>query len=99
MVFEFINGADREAEEMYYDAISGERLESELIKEARKVEMELLKNKWVYEKVPMDEWWKNTVEGPVGVKWGDANKADKDNPDYICRLGANEMKRGKRVCW
>ncbi len=50
----------------------------------------------MYEKVPIEECWKETGRGPVGVKWADANKGDKEKPEYRCRLVAKEIKKDKR---
>ena len=33
---------------------------------------------------------------PIGVRWVDVNKGDKDNPEYRSRLVAKEIKRDKR---
>ena len=68
----------------------------ELVEAARKVEMETFKKHGVYEKVPIEECWKETGKGPVGVKWVDANKGDKEKPEYRCRLVAKEIKKDKR---
>ena len=32
----------------------------------------------------------------MGVKWVDANKRDKEKPEYRCRLVAKEVKRDKQ---
>ncbi len=32
----------------------------------------------------------------MGVKWVDANKGDKESPEYRCRLVAKEIKKDKR---
>ncbi len=80
----------------FYDTISGEVLESKLIKKAREAEMEPFKKREVYEKVPLEECWKVTGRAPVGVKWVDCNKGDKEKLEYRCRLVAKEIKKGKR---
>ncbi len=77
-VFEFSNSTRREyEEELYCDTISGEVMIKELVDAARKVEMETFKKHGVYEKVPIEESWKNTCKAFVGVKRVDANKGDK----------------------
>ena len=45
----------------------------ELVEAARKVEMETLRSHGVYEKVPIEECWKETGKAPAGVKWVDTN--------------------------
>ncbi len=36
--------------------------------------METFKKHGLYEKVPIEECWKETGKAPVGVKWVDTNK-------------------------
>ena len=96
-VFEFVNSTWREyEEELYYDAISGELMIKELVEAARQVEMETYKKHEVYEKVPIEECWRETGRAPIGVKWVDTNKGDKERPEYRCRLVAKEIKKDKR---
>ena len=96
-VCEFINSAWKEyEEELYYDAISGEHMIKELVEAARKVEMETFRKHGVYEKVPIEECWRETGKAPVGVNWVDTNKGDKEKPEYRCRLVAKEIKKDKR---
>ncbi len=93
-VFEFINSTWKEhEEELYYDAIPGDLMIKELVVAARKVEMETFKKHGVYEKVPIEECWKET--GKVLV-WVDANKGDMEKPEYRCTLVAKEIKKDKR---
>ena len=68
-----------------YDGISGELRDNELITKARGVETETFKKHGVYDKVPLEECWRVTGRGPVGVKWVDTNKGDKERPEYRCR--------------
>ncbi len=97
-VLEFINSTWKEYdEELYFDAISGELMIKELVEAARNVEMETSKKHGVYEKVPIEECWKEAGKAPVGVKWVDANKDDKEKLEYRCRLVAKEIKKDKRV--
>ena len=67
----------------------------ELVEAARKVEMETFKKHGLYEKVPIEECWKETGKGPVGVKWVDTNMGDKEKPEYRCRLVAKEITGGE----
>ncbi len=73
----------------------GELMIKELVEAARKVEMVTFKKNGVYWKSPM-ECCKETGKAPVGVKWVDANRGDKDKPEYGCRLVAKEVKKEKR---
>ena len=58
--------------------------------------METFKKHGMYEKRPIKECWESTWRGPVGVKWVDTNKGDKENPEYRCRLVAREIKMDKK---
>ncbi len=93
-VFELIDSTWKEyEEELYYDAISGELMDKDLVKEARKVEMETSKKRGVCEKAPAEESWKNTGKKSAGVKLVDASRGDRENPEYRCRLVAKETKK------
>ncbi len=81
--FELINSTHEEAEEMSYDAISGEALGGELIREAREAEVETFKKHGVCEKAPTEERWGTAGTGPVGVKWVDASEGDKEIPAQV----------------
>ncbi len=58
--------------------------------------MEMLKKHGVHEKVPLEECWKVTGKAPVGVKWIDTNKGDKEKLEYRCRVVTKEIKKDKR---
>ena len=89
---------EREFDEKFiiYDAISGEELDPELIKEARRLEMENFRKHGVGAKAPIEECWKETSRPPIGVKWVDVNEGDFLNPRYRRRLVAKEIKKDKR---
>ena len=81
----------------YRDELSGELLESEGVKEARREEIKELYKHEVYTKVPEEECWKYTGKEPISVKWVDVNKGDKVHPEYRSRLVAKEIKADKRI--
>ncbi len=81
---------------MYCDAIWGEIVVTELVEAAREVEMETFRKREACERVPVEEPWENAGKGPVGVKWVDTNKGEKENPEHRCRLVAKEIKSDKR---
>ncbi len=85
-----------ECEEEPYYAVAGEATIEELVEEASKVQMKALKKHGVSEKGPREEHGEETGESPVGVKWVDTNKGDKEKPEYRCRLVAQETKKDKR---
>ncbi len=58
--------------------------------------METFKKHGVYEKVLLEEHWRVAVKAPVGEKWVDANKGEKEKPEYRCRLVPKGIKKEKR---
>ncbi len=77
-VEKFINELCDETFGEFYDAISGEGLDGELmIKKAREADVETLKKHGVCEKVPLEECWRVIGKAPEGVKWINANRGDK----------------------
>ena len=80
----------------YYDDISGEALNPQLVKKAREEEMREFKKHGVYTKVDIQEAWRVTGKGPIDVRWVDINKGDIKEPEYRSRLVAKEINRGKR---
>ncbi len=70
-------------------------MDKELVKEAGKAEMETFKKHGVCEKVKVEECWRETGKGPVGVEWVDTNKSDEEKPEYRCRFVAKEIQRGQ----
>ena len=86
---------DEDGQEWYWDDMSGQALNSELVKTARALEMKYFKEYRVYEKVPEQECWYKTGHGPIGTKWIDVNKGDEINPEYRSRLVAQEIKTDK----
>merc|ERR1712026_517968 len=80
----------------YFDDLSGERLNPELVKCARQEEMQEVKKHQVYTKVPISECWKATGKGPIGTRWVDVNKGDSAHREYRSRLVAQEVRTGKK---
>ena len=76
-----------------WDDMSGKRLDSNLVKEARKEEIIEVKKHKVYEKVPIQQCLEETGQAPVGTRWVDVNKGDDSNVEYRSRLVAQELKR------
>ena len=86
--------ADYEIDEaQFVDDISGETLNTGMVRAARAEEMRVFEDHNVYTKVPIDEAWQVTGKGPIGTKWIDINKGDLDDPDYRSRLVAQELKQ------
>ena len=71
-----------------YDDVSGDPLSLELVRAARKEEIEYFRSMRVYEKVTEDECRKETGKSPIQVRWIDINKGDTIHPNYRSRLVA-----------
>ena len=58
--------------------------------------MEEFKKHSVYIKVPLEECRRETGKEPIGTRWVDVNKGDRENPEYRSRLVAQEINTGRR---
>ena len=83
---------DRSRDEQFVDDVSGQLLDTEMVKEAWKEEMEQFDLHKVYAKVPISECVRMTSKGPIGSRWIDINKGDIVHPNYRSRLVAKEIK-------
>ena len=79
-----------------WDDVSNSSLDPEMVKAARKEELEEYRKYGVYKKVPIERAWKEIGRGPIGVRWVDINKGDEVHPEYRSRLVAQEIKTDKR---
>ena len=75
----------------FYD-VSGNALESSKVREARLEEIQGLKDRGTYEKVPIEECHRVTGKGPIRTRFVDLNKGDHKTPNYRSRLVATELK-------
>ena len=75
-----------------FDDQSGERLLPDMVRKARKEEMDYFRSMNVYEKVPTAECVAATGRKPIAVRWVDINKGDTAQPNYRSRLVAKEFK-------
>ena len=80
----------------YWDDMSGKELRADLIAAAREEEMKEVYKHKLYTKVPLQQCWDETGKDPIGTRWVDVNKGDDEDPEYRCRLVAQEINRGKR---
>ena len=69
-------------DEVFYDDMSGQELDPELVKCARSEEMVEVKKHKVYVKVPISQCWDRTGKRPIGTRCVDVNKGDEVHP-YI----------------
>ena len=82
---------DHEEGMVAFDDVSGMELRPELMVQARRDEMQYFKEMGVYDKVDLEECWRETGKAPIGVRWVDINKGDTENPKYRSRLVAKEF--------
>jgi hypothetical protein len=82
-----------------YDDVSGTKLRPELVKQARREEIEYIKKLGVYKKVPKSKCHKETGKKPIQVRWIDVNKGDDKNPIYRSRLVAKDFKNSINLEW
>jgi len=72
-------------------------LPSEEVARARSDEIDGLKQYGVFEKVSVEECWKEIGKRPIGVRWIDCNKGDAVHPNFRSRLVAKEIKKDSRI--
>ena len=76
----------------FWDDLSGEELEPELVEAARCEEMEEYRKHGVYKKVPLEECWEETGKDPIGTIWVDTNNGCSVSPNHRSRWVAKEFK-------
>ena len=81
------------------DDQSGGELVPELVRAARKSEIDYFRSMGVYDKVPEKECWDFTGCAPISVRWVDINKGDSLCPNYRSRLVAREFNTSDRPEW
>jgi len=77
----------------FYD-VSGNALESSKVREARREEVQGLKQRRTYIKRTIAECYRVTGKAPIRVRWVDVNKGDHKDPNYRSRLVVTELKAG-----
>ena len=77
-----------------FDDISGEMLDAELVKKARREEIQEFERIGVWQWTTVEECHRVTGKKPVGTRWVDVNKGDRANPEIRSRLVAQEFKVG-----
>ena len=82
--------------DLAFDDVTGKPLKPELVHKARQGEIEELERLEVFDKVPLDECWKNTGKPPITARWLDINKGDDNDENYRSRYVAKEIK--KKYC-
>jgi len=80
--------------EQFGDDITGVPLNTKKVQEARNEEIQEMKKRNIYTKVPVSECYEKTGKKPIGVKFVDVNKGDEITPNYRSRLVAKEFRDG-----
>jgi len=78
---------------VFYDNVTGFELDADLVKAARRKEMEFLLQLGVWAIVDVNEAWSVTGRPPITVSWVDINRGDAITAEYRSRLVVNETKR------
>lgn len=79
---------------VYFDDVTGAPLKTSLVEEARREEMEYVRGRKIYTKVPIQRCFEATGRQPVTLRWVDVNKGSEEMPNYRSRLVARELRRG-----
>ena len=77
----------------FRDALTGQLLQPDLVKAARRRELEYFAAKSVWRKVPRGDAQRYQGKPPITVKWVDVNKGDDESPNYRSRLVAREVRQ------
>ena len=77
----------------FTDDLSRRPMRSDLVKAAKREEIEIFNQFPVYRKVPLEDAYHFTGKGPIGTRWVDVNKGDDKDPEYRCRFVAKEIQR------
>ncbi len=88
--------AMREHIQRAWDDVTGERLDWEMVKEARREEVEEVHKHKASELAPIKKCRDKTGKGPIKTRWLDINKGDRVHPDYRSRWVTKDFKNGKR---
>ena len=80
----------------YIDDVTGEVLNEDLVKAARAEEIKFLRDRSIYDKVPVAEAWHKTGRAPIDGRWVDHNKGTDTPPDVRCRCVAKDFNRGPK---
>ena len=78
--------------ERFVDDITGQPLDPELCRIARKKEIDYFQSKGVWDLRNLQEAWARTGRPPISVRWVEVNKGDDEHPNYRSRLVAREIR-------
>ena len=80
----------------YVDDITGHTLDRNLVQEARAEEVRFLRERKIYEKVPIAEAWTVTGRAPIGGRWVDHDKGSDGIHDVRSRYVAKDYNNGQQ---
>ena len=78
---------------IYRDDLTGQVLDSKLVREARQKELDFFEAKKVWQRRPFEEARRRTGKPPITVRWVDVNKGDDVNPNIRSRLVARQIRQ------
>ena len=81
-----------------WDDVNGSPLDPDMVRAARMEEIQFYRRMGVYVKVPLEECYQQTGRAPVGVKWVDHNKGDRERPNYRSRFVGQYFNDGTDAC-
>jgi hypothetical protein len=82
--------------QVYWDENSGEVLPPNLTQAARREELTFMRDWGVWEVVPISECVRVSGKQPLGGRWVDVNKGDRDRPDVRSRYVAKDFAGGQK---
>ena len=86
-ILKFDNG-----EGPFYDDLTKQQLPTQLVKAARRKELDYFESKNVWRRVPVSESHRCNGRPPITVRWVDGNKGDDECPDIRSRLVAQQIR-------
>ena len=78
--------------ERFIDDITGQPLNPELCRIARRKEIDYFRSRGVWDMRRVQEAWSKTGRPPINVRWVEVNKGDDEHPNYRSRLVAREIR-------
>ena len=84
--YKTVEGDHEEGLETAWGDVSGAELKPELVKRARQEEIQYVRKMNRYDKVLVEECYKNTGRAPISVRWIDINKGDAEHPQLSIKI-------------
>ena len=77
------------------DDVTGEDIPADLLNKARQEDIAFMQSWKVWEVCTREEAYRRTGKAPIGGRWVDHNKGDKEHPNIRCRYVAKDIARWK----